>query len=82
MDFASIPTWVKALFAAGLSGFAGAALDALTKSIAGGTPDYKAAFYAGIAAAVVGVLAYLKASPVSSLPEVPAKPAVDARNWK
>jgi len=64
-----MPTWLKALFAAALSGFAGAALDALTKSIAGGAPDYKGALHAGIAAAVVGVLAYLKASPLNPPPD-------------
>lgn len=70
MDFSLIPAWLKALFAAAVSGFAGAALDVLTASIANGVPDYKAALHAGIAAAIVGVLAYLKASPISSIPKV------------
>lgn len=62
--------WAKALFAAGVTGFSGAALDALTTMVSAGAVDYKAATRAGIAAAVIGVLAYLKSSPL------PAKPSI------
>jgi len=74
----NMPTWTKALFAAALSGFAGAALDALTKSVAGGTPDYRGAVHAGIAAAVIGMLAYLKASPLTP----PSDPPVGGSSFR
>ena len=60
----NVPVWIKALTAAAITGFSGAALDALTAMVASGAVDYKAATHAGIAAAIIGVLAYLKASPI------------------
>ena len=63
-----IPIWVKSLVAAAITGFSGAALDALTTMVQNGAVDYKAAARAGIAAAIIGVLAYLKASPVPPAP--------------
>jgi len=64
----NISLWIKALFAAAVTGFSGAALDALTTMVASGSVDYKAAVRAGIASAIIGVLAYLKSSPVPSEP--------------
>lgn len=65
----NVPVWVKSLFTAAVTGFSGAALDVLTTTVQTGAADYKAAVHAGIAAAIIGVLAYLKASPL------PAKPS-------
>ena len=64
----SIPVWLKALFTAALTGFSGAALDVLTTTVQASAADYKAAVRAGIAAAIIGVLAYLKASPIPATP--------------
>lgn len=64
----NVSVWIKALFAAAVTGFSGAALDALTTMVANGMVDYKAAVRAGIASAIIGVLAYLKTAPVPPVP--------------
>jgi hypothetical protein len=66
----NISVWIKALTAAAVTGFSGAALDALTTMVASGSVDYKAAVHAGIASAIIGVLAYLKASPIPAQPVI------------
>ena len=59
MDFSSIPTWLKSLFAAALGGFANASYEILSAN-----PDYRKALTAGVLGATLAVLAYLKKSPL------------------
>lgn len=70
MNFTSIPVWLKAMAAAALGGFATAAYAAAAAGL-NTSDDYRKLIHVGIAGAVVALLGYLKASPVSSLPEVP-----------
>lgn len=58
-----VPTWAKAIFAAFIGGFAGAALKVLETVADGAAVNYKAAFSAGLAGGLIAVLAYLKPSP-------------------
>lgn len=64
MDFTNIPVWVKSIVAAFITGAAGAALSILEASISSGVADYHTAWKAGLASGLVGVLAYLKQSPL------------------
>jgi hypothetical protein len=75
MDTTKVPVVLKAILAAFITGFSGAAFSLLSQAIAAGGVgklDYLQAFHGGIAAGLVGVLAYLKASPS----QIPVDPVV------
>ena len=59
----NVPTWLKAIAAAFIGGFATAALMAIGDISTGDPVDYKKALTAGLAGGIVAVLAYLKPSP-------------------